>query len=123
MHHEASLQVFLETERGQGCCAAHSLAEFYASATGYPGKNRMSTQQALIVIDEIRDRFETVALTSEEYYSAIRDASVMAVAGGTIYDALLSRCAEKAGAELIYTWNLRHFHQFSEEIRKRIRTP
>lgn len=123
IHHEASLQVFADTETGQGCCAAHSLAEFYANATGYPGKNRMSGSQALIVIDEIRERLELVTLTSEEYHSVIRDASAMAIAGGSIYDALLCRCAEKAGSDLIYTWNLRHFNRFSEGITKKVRTP
>jgi predicted nucleic acid-binding protein len=123
VHHEASLRVFLEAGKGQGGCAAHSLAEFYANATGYPGKNRMSSHQALLILDEIRDRLDIVALTAEDYYSAIRDASVKGVAGGTIYDALLCRCAEKAAAEMIYTWNVRHFEQFSEEVAKRIKTP
>lgn len=117
------MRVFLKAGKGQGGCAAHTLAEFYASATGFPGKNRLSSDQALLILDEIRDRLVIVALTSEEYYSAIKDASVMGVAGGTIYDALLCRCAEKAAAELIYTWNVRHFRQFSEEIAKRVKTP
>lgn len=83
----------------------------------------MSSHQALLILDEIRDRLEIVALTSEEYYSAIREASVTGVAGGTIYDALHCRCAEKAAAERIYTWNVRHFQQFSKEIAQRVRTP
>ena len=123
VHHEASLRAFLEVERGQGCCAAHSLAEFYANATGYPGKNRVNSHEALVFLDEIRARLEIVALSPDECYSAIKDASVWGIAGGTIYDALLCRCAEKAETEFIYTWNVRHFQQFSAEITKRLRTP
>jgi predicted nucleic acid-binding protein len=123
VHHAASLRTFLEAGTGNGSCAAHSLAEFYSSATGFPGKNRMSSHQALLILDEIRERLDIVALTSEEYYSAIRDASVIGVAGGTIYDALLCRCAEKAAAERIYTWNVGHFKQFSQEIAQRVQTP
>ena len=83
------LRVFLDAGQGNGNCAVHILAEFYAIATGFPGKNRMSSYQALMILDEIRDRLELVALTAEEYHSAIRDASVIGVTGGTIYDALL----------------------------------
>jgi predicted nucleic acid-binding protein len=44
--------------------------------------------------------------------------------GGTVYDALLARCALKVRAEVLYTWNVKHFQQLGlEEIVKRIRTP
>ena len=76
-----------------------------------------------MILDEIRNRLEIVALTAEEYYSAIRDASVIGVTGGMIYDALLCRCAEKAAAERIYTWNVRHFQRFSKDIAQRVQTP
>ena len=122
-HHEASLRVFLEVNKEQGCCGAHSLAELYANATRLPGKNRLRGDQALLFLDEVRDRLAIVALTPEEYYSTISDAAAEGVVGGTIYDALLCRCAIKAEAELIYTWNVRHFQQFSGDITKRFRTP
>jgi predicted nucleic acid-binding protein len=53
----------------------------------------------------------------------MKEAAAANIAGGTIYDALLARCAMKAGAEVIYTWNVRHFQQFSAEISERVRTP
>jgi predicted nucleic acid-binding protein len=123
IYHEASLRVFLEANKEQSCCGAHSLAELYANATRLPGKNRLGGDQALLFIDEVRDRLAIVALTPEEYYSTISDAAAEGIVGGTIYDALLCRCAVKAEAELIYTWNVRHFQQFSEDIAKRLRTP
>jgi predicted nucleic acid-binding protein len=43
--------------------------------------------------------------------------------GGTIYDALLVHCAFKAKAEIIYTWNVKHYGQFGLEAAKRVRTP
>jgi predicted nucleic acid-binding protein len=123
VHHEASLQAFLKVEKQEGCCGAHSLAELYANATGFPGKNRMRGDQALLVLEEIRDRLAIVVLTAEEYYLAISLSAAAGIVGGTIYDALLCRCAEKSGAEFIYTWNIRHFQQFSEDIVRRLRTP
>jgi predicted nucleic acid-binding protein len=64
-----------------------------------------------------------VTLTAEEYRTAIKQAAAAGIAGGTIYDALLAACAVKAEAGVIYTWNVKHFQQFSTEIANRVRTP
>jgi len=45
------------------------------------------------------------------------------VAGGTIYDAILARCAIKAAAEKIFTWNVRYYQMLGPDIVKRTRTP
>ena len=123
-HHEASLDVFLRFEKRQACCAAHSLAEVYATLTRMPGKYRVSCEQAMLFLAEIRQRLTLVALDEEEYYATIEQASALGVMGGTVYDALLARCALKARAETLYTWNVKHFQQLGlEEVIKRIRTP
>lgn len=111
-HHKASLDIFLRFGRRQSCCAAHSLAEVYATVTRLPGKYRVSAEQALLFLREIRDRLTTVTLNDEEYYAAMERASACGVVGGAIYDVLVANCALKARAEVIYTWNVRHFAQF-----------
>jgi predicted nucleic acid-binding protein len=121
--HEASLSVFLKADKTQGCCAAHTLAELYATATRLPGKLRLSGDQVLLFVENIYDRLAIVTLSDEEYRTAMKDAAAAGIAGGTIYDALLLACAVKAGAEVIYTWNVKHFQQFAPEIAKRVRTP
>lgn len=122
-HHEASLSAFLKADGGQGCCGAHSLAELYATATRLPGKQRLSGEQILLFLGDVRERLTIVTLTAEEYYGTLKNAAASGIVGGMIYDALLGRCAVKAEAECIYTWNLRHFQQFSPDIVKRLRTP
>jgi len=123
-HHQASLDVFLRFEKRQACCAAHSLAEVYATLTRMPGKYRASCEQAMLFLAEIRQRLTLVALDGDEYYATIERASALGVMGGTVYDALLARCALKARAEILYTWNVKHFQQLGlGEIVKRIRTP
>jgi predicted nucleic acid-binding protein len=123
-HHEASLDAFLRFGKRQACCAAHSLAEVYATLTRMPGKYRVSCEQAMLFLAEIRQRLTLVALDEEEYYATIEQASALGVMGGTVYDALLARCALKARAETLYTWNVKHFQQLGlEEVIKRIRTP
>ena len=123
-HHEASLDAFLRFGKRQACCAAHSLAEVYATLTRMPGKYRVSCEQAMLFLAEIRQRLTLVALDEDEYYATIEEASALGVMGGTVYDALLARCALKARAETLYTWNVKHFQQLGlEEVVKRIRTP
>ena len=122
-HHQPSLAAYLATSRSQAFCAAHSLAEVYATVTRLPGNQRMECEQALILLDDIRDRLTGVALEPDEYYGAIADAVREGVAGGTIYDALIARCALKAKATTIYTWNVENFRRCGPGIAKRVRTP
>lgn len=122
-HHEASLKVFLQANRKTGGCAAHSLAEIYACAARLPGRNRLSGEQVLLFLENIRERLTIVALTAEEYQTAMRRAAEAGIAGATIYDFLLSQCALKAASEALYTWNIKHFQQCGPEISKRLRTP
>ena len=49
-HHEASLDAFLRFGKRQACCAAHSLAEVYATLTRMPGKYRVSCEQAMLFL-------------------------------------------------------------------------
>jgi predicted nucleic acid-binding protein len=119
-HHQASLEIFLRCAPDNSCCAAHSLAELYSTVTRLP-KYRVSSEHAMLLLREVRERLTLVALDQEEYYTAIERASIHGITGGTIYDALLASCALKARAEILYTWNTRHFQQF--EIAERVRTP
>jgi predicted nucleic acid-binding protein len=43
--------------------------------------------------------------------------------GGGVYDAILGRCALKARAEVIYTWNEKHFRRLGPEIAGRVAAP
>jgi predicted nucleic acid-binding protein len=122
-HHRASLKVFVEAGHRDGCCAAHSLAEVYATLTRLPGRHRLGGEQALLFLEDIRERLAVVALDEREYYTAIREAAAAGLVGGTIYDALLAHCALKAKADTIYTWNIRHFEQFGQGVAERLRTP
>jgi predicted nucleic acid-binding protein len=122
-HHEASVNVFLKFDKKQACCGAHSLAEVYASLTRMPGKHRLSGEQAMLFLNTIRERLTIISLDEEEYFQSIEDASMEGAVGGTIYDAILARCAIKAAAEKIFTWNVRHYQMLGGDVAKRILTP
>ena len=123
VHHELSLKVFIQFDKSSACCAAHSLAEVYSTLTRMPGKHRVSGEQAMLFIGSIRERLSVVALDGDEYADTLQAAAALGIVGGTIYDAILASCAIKAQAEVIYSWNSRHYAQCEPEVRQRLRTP
>jgi predicted nucleic acid-binding protein len=121
--HQRSLTVFAAANRKTACCAAHSLAEVYATLTRLPGKLGLNVDQALLLLDSIAERLELISLEPSEYRHAIREAATGGIIGGTIYDALLGQCALKARVTTIYTWNVTHFRMLGPDIAGKIRTP
>jgi predicted nucleic acid-binding protein len=122
-HHERSFKAFANAYRRHDYCAAHSLAEVYSTMTRLPGRHRLSGDQVLLFLDDIREHLTLIALTGDEYHATIKEAAGAGVLGGTIYDALIARCALKAKADTIYTWNTRHFQGFGTEIVNRLQMP
>lgn len=122
-HHEASLAAFLTADKKHASCAAHSLAEVYSVLTRMPGKHRLSGDQVLLFLQNIRERLTLIALDAGEYYSTIEEAAAAGIVGGAIYDAVLARCALKAGTDRIYTWNVKDFERLGPAIAKRVKTP
>jgi predicted nucleic acid-binding protein len=122
-HHEASLAVFLRSDKKRGSCAAHSLSEVYATLTRLPGKHRASASEAMLFLENMEERLVLISLDAEEYWRAVMHSAESGIVGGMIYDALLAHCALKARAETIFTWNVEHFRRVGPEVAKRIRTP
>jgi predicted nucleic acid-binding protein len=123
VHHVPSQELFIQFDPSTGCCGAHSLAEVYATLTRMPGKRRISGEQAMLFIGNIRERLSIVALNSEDYADALQASAALGIIGGGVYDAMLAHCALKAKAQAIYTWNTRHYALCGQEVVGRLRTP
>jgi predicted nucleic acid-binding protein len=121
--HGPSLAAYVKANARTGCCAAHSLAEVYATVTRLPGSQRMTADEALLFVDDIRSRLTVVALETKEFYAALVSAATANIVGGTIYDMLLAQCALQAKAEIIYTWDVADFSRLGPAIAKRVHTP
>jgi predicted nucleic acid-binding protein len=122
-HHAASINLFLRFPKQEACCGAHSLAEVYAVLTGRGGKERVSGDEALLFLTDIREHLTIISLNPDEYTKAIKEAASLGIAGGTIYDSLLAHCAMKAKATTIYTWNVKHFMRLGATVASRLKTP
>jgi predicted nucleic acid-binding protein len=101
-HHAPSIDLFLRFGKKDTCCGAHSLAEVYATLTGMPGKRRVSGDEALLFLGDIRARLTLVALDEQEYFQVAEASAAGGLASGAVYDAILGHCALKARAEVIY---------------------
>jgi predicted nucleic acid-binding protein len=121
-HHKPSFELFLRFEKSKVSCSSHSLGEVYSCLTGMPGKDRVSGNEAMLFLANIREHITLVALTTEEQFLAT-EASAPAVTGGGIYDTLIAHCALKASAETIYTWNTKDFKRLGSDIADRVKTP
>ena len=121
--HKASLNVLNQCKPQQASCAAHTLAELYATLTGMQPPNRFQPQQALLVLSGVKARLECITLTAEEAFQTVERTAGLKLPGGIIYDALIMACARKAEAERIYTWNAMHFQMVAPDLAERIVTP
>jgi predicted nucleic acid-binding protein len=121
--HGPSLDAYVKANPRNGCCAAHSLAEVYATLTRLPGSQRMTADEALLFVEDIQSRLTVVALEAQQFYAAVASAAHANIVGGTIYDMLLAQCALQAKAEIIYTWDVADFSRLGSVIAKRVHTP
>jgi predicted nucleic acid-binding protein len=122
-HHLPSAAAYAKADKKTACCAAHTLAEVYSGLTRMPGAHRMGGDQALLLLDQIRERLTIITLDEDDYSSTIASAVAQGIVGGAIYDALLAKCALKANASVIYAWDLDHFRRIGPDVARRVRTP
>jgi predicted nucleic acid-binding protein len=120
--HASSAKALLDASRDD-FCALRTLGEVYATLTGLPLRPRITGPEGMRIIQQIRERLTLITLSEQEYVSALELASSRAVVGAAIYDALVARCALKAGADVLLTWNVRDFTRFGSAIARLVKTP
>ena len=117
-HHKtasAELVMLLEGP-GRIILPLHSLVEAYAVMTRLPPPHRLSSRQALAVLEgSFRNRLTLVGLDGEEGWDLIGDLDQQSIAGGASYDGLIVACARKGGAQRILTFNRKHFERLESE--------
>lgn len=89
--------------------SAHALVEAYAVLTRLPPPHRVSPADAFAVLDRNWGTSESIALTSLEAWRVVRAHAAAGLAGGRVYDGIIAKCARKAKAGELLTWNVRHF--------------
>jgi predicted nucleic acid-binding protein len=126
-HHQEAFHAVCQITRGEteGVICAHGLAECFSVLTGTRTYRQIVSpvEIGLTLRENTVGRFEIVALTTEDYLEVVRQSSESGVMGGQIYDALHLAAARKAGCDVIYTFNVRHFRELAPDLATRIRAP
>jgi predicted nucleic acid-binding protein len=125
-HHARAFPIVQEIHEGkaEGFASAHSLLETHAILTRLPRVPRISSMQAsALIADNIVKHFSIVALTGREYSELASKLWQNNIVGGKAYDVLHLTCAEKCGADRIYTFNVRDFVQLAGHLTSKITAP
>jgi predicted nucleic acid-binding protein len=126
-HHAPALAVLDELvgRKHRGYLSAHSLTEVYSVLTRTPFKPPLYPSEAWQIIEEmIVPHLELVTLTPKEYREVVRHCAANGWAGGKVHDAVHLRCAQKAGCDRVYTFNVKDFRTLAPpDLADRIAVP
>lgn len=90
--------------------SGHALVETYSVLTRLPPPHRLHPTVCLDLIDSnFIGSSEIITLDAAAYIAMVRRAASNNVAGGQIYDAVITECARISGVEALLTFNERHF--------------
>lgn len=92
----------------------HGLLEVYATISRMPVRPPPSPAEVLDTIESVIKTLRVVTLTDEDYFEVLRRARDLGARGGTVYDLLHIRSAQKSGADALATFNQKHFERLSE---------
>jgi predicted nucleic acid-binding protein len=121
--HTACLGLLADASKKTHFCAAHSAAELYSVMTRLPVRPRITSEQGLLFVENVRDHFSVITLNVGEQFEGRGGSRPAGFGGGKIYDLLTLKCALKAGAEQVYTLNLQAFTRLAfPEIRDKLAT-
>jgi predicted nucleic acid-binding protein len=126
-HNAPALAVLEElvSRKHRGYLSAHSLTEVYPVLTRTPFKPPLYPSEAWQIIEQmILPHMELVTLTPKEYREVVRHCAVSGWVGGKVHDAVHLRCAQKAGCDRIYTFNVKDFRALAPpDLANRVALP
>ncbi|MBK8258522.1 MAG: PIN domain-containing protein [Polyangiaceae bacterium] len=106
-----------------GMITWHALAEIWSVLTRMPAPARLSPEQAMRVVRQLRGVFELVQLEPSTYTEALERCTNRGFHSGVVFDALHLVCAEHAGANGIVTFNGADFVRLATPTSPRIIVP
>jgi predicted nucleic acid-binding protein len=111
--HHAAAAGEIERRLGRGermAIPAPALVEAYAVLTRLPAPHRLAPADAWALVKaNFVERRQVIALTGRLYANVLRDFVQQVLGGGRAYDAVIAACARHARAEVLLTFNTRHF--------------
>ncbi len=125
-HHDLAYAAFHQVvnRRHEGFVSAHGLAETFSTLTRLPITPMVHPTEAYRFVSEtVAGHCAVVSIAGKDYLTTLKSATDAGLRGGVIYDALQLHCAEKAGCDRIYTFNVSDFVRIASHLRKQIVRP
>lgn len=116
-HHEpAAGEIEARLQRDETLLvAAPTLVETYAVLTRLPPPYRLSSADALALVEtNFIQTARVITLDARSYRTFLRRVHDAGIRGGRTYDAVIATCALKARAVTVLTFNKSHFLSFAE---------
>jgi len=103
---------------------SHTMAELFAVLTRLPLKPRIHPATAWRMIREnMVHNAQIVSLSGTDYKAVLQSQAELGLAGGSVYDALIARAAEKSEVDALLTLNGKDFASVWPKGKSRIREP
>lgn len=97
---------------------APALVEAYAVLTRLPAPHRLAPADAWVLVKtNFVEHRQIIALTSRLYADVLHDLVQLGLGGGRAYDAVIAACARQARADVLLTFNTRHFDPSPKGVR------
>lgn len=121
VHHVPSLELL--NSHHSIVVAAHSYAEAHCTLTrrSVRAPFHWTPEEAWSGLESIAERTRLVGLSPAGSFAAVRDFAASGGIGARVYDYMIARAAQAAGAELLVTWNVGHLCGLIEGLE--VRTP
>lgn len=123
LHHAPSLALLSADPPFTIAVAAHSYAEAFTTLTrqGAHAPFQWPPGEAWAALESVAAVTRLVGLTPAQTFDAVRDFAAVGQIGARVYDHLIARAAQAAGAAMLVTWNVAHFRDLIEGLD--VRTP
>ena len=124
--HEARARIWFRAAREgkfEAVTTTHALAEVWATLTAIPVEPRIAPASAERVIERLARHIKAVALRWDDYKSAMQRCGERGLRSGALYDALHFVAAARQEADILLTFNTRHFIPLATDDGPRIVAP
>jgi len=124
--HEQRAAVWLDAARRglvEAMASCHALGECWATLTAIPTTPRIAPATAERLVARLSDYLTAEPLSWQDYRVAIQRCGDRGLRSGSIYDALHLAAAERCGADLLITFDTRHFIRLAGATSPRIVAP
>jgi predicted nucleic acid-binding protein len=99
----------------QGVLSTHTLAECYAVITRHP-QFAVPPQVARMMLTRATQQFLSTPLDQNDYLAVVGRLEQLGLVGGSIYDALIAQAALKVQADVLLTFNGKHFVRLGADV-------